>query len=285
VLSMRKKILFTTDTDGYIYIQEKKHPVRMAEQNTSVRGAVTERRDEMINICGTEFDLEHPKSIYVNCDCMIGMKQFPDKYFDIAVVDPPYFSGPEKRKFYGRKISPIGVQRVYESMSEWNVPDKKYFHELFRVSKRQIIWGCNYFDFHFGSGRIVWDKCNGKSSFSDCEIAYCSMHDSVRMFRYMWNGMMQGKSITEGHIQQGNKKLNEKRIHPTQKPVNLYRWILQKYKIPPSWKILDTHVGSASSLIAFHENGNQFAGFEKDKYMYELSMQRYKAETCTNEFI
>ena len=91
--------------------------------------------------------------------------------------------------------------------------------------------------------------------------------------------MMQGKSITEGHIQQGNKKLNEKRIHPTQKPVNLYRWIVQKY-IQRGWKALDTHAGSASSLIAYCEAKIPFWAFEKDKRMYDLSTERYRAETA-----
>lgn len=217
---------------------------------------------------------------YYNMDCMDGMKEFPEKYFDIAIVDPPYFKGPDKRKYYGRKTSPIGVQRVYPKIDNWEIPTEAYFDELARVSKHQIVWGCNYFNYPFGSGRIVWDKCNDSNCFSDCELAFCSLHDSVRIFRYMWNGMFQGKSITEGTVQQGNKALNEKRIHPTQKPINLYRWILQKYKIPPDWKILDTHVGSASSLIAFHENGNPFVGFEKDKHMYDLSIERYIEETA-----
>lgn len=214
---------------------------------------------------------------FYNMDCMNGMKEFSDKYFDIAVVDPPYFEGPEKRKFYGRKVSPIGVQRIYEEMDAWEIPEKAYFEELFRVSKQQIIWGCNYFDYHFGPGRIVWDKCNGKSSFSDCEIAYCSLHDSVRLFRYMWNGMMQGKSVDEGWIQQGNKKKNEIRIHPTQKPVNLYKWITREY-IKSGWKALDTHVGSASSLVAYEEAGVQYVGFEKDTRMYKKAKQRLEAE-------
>ncbi len=129
-------------------------------------------------------------------------------------------------------------------------------------------------------GRIIWDKCNDGSDQSNAEIAYNSLTNRVDIFRYLWRGMFQGKSIAEGTIQQGNKKLNEKRIHPTQKPVNLYRWILQKYKIPQEWKILDTHVGSASSLIALHEARMQFVGFEKDQYMYGLSMERYKTETA-----
>lgn len=167
---------------------------------------------------------------FIYGNCMSYLPDFPDNYFDVAVVDPPYFSGPEKRKFYGNETSPIGVKRVeYEKMDTWKPPSKEYFNQLFRISKNQIIWGCNYFDYNFPPGRIIWDKCNGNSSFSDCEIAACSFHDSVRLFRYMWNGMQQGKSINEGWIQQGNKSMNEKRIHQTQKPVNLYRWICQRY--------------------------------------------------------
>lgn len=208
------------------------------------------------------------------------MKKYPDNFFDLAIVDPPYFSGPEKRRYYGRKVSPIGVKRLYGETSEWEVPDNEYFDELFRISKHQIIWGVNYFDYNFGAGRIIWDKVNGESSFSDCEIAYCSFHDSVRLFRYMWNGMMQGKSISEGHIQQGNKSLNEKRIHPTQKPVNLYRWLIQKYA-KEGYKILDTHVGSASSLIAFEEAGLEYIGFEKDEQIFKSALARlegYKSQ-------
>lgn len=208
-----------------------------------------------------------------NMNCMMGMTKIPDKYFDLAIVDPPYFSGPEKRGYYGRRISPIGVHRAYATTENWSVPDKAYFEELMRVSQNQIIWGCNYFDYPFGPGRIVWDKCNGNSSFSDAEIAYCSLHDSVRLFRYMWNGMNQGKSITEGHIMQGNKTLNEKRIHPTQKPVALYKWLLMTYAKPGD-KILDTHVGSGSSLIACHDMGYDYMGFEIDSSCYALAVER-----------
>ena len=212
-------------------------------------------------------------SEFINADCLEVMAKYPNGYFDLAIVDPPYFSGPEKRKYYGRKVSSIGVKRLYGETSEWKVPDKDYFEELFRVSKNQIIWGVNYFDYHFGSGRIVWDKVNGQSSFSDCELAYCSLHESTRLFRYMWNGMMQGKSISEGHIQQGNKSLNEIRIHPTQKPVNLYIWLLQNYASDGD-RILDTHVGSASSLIACEELGFDYVGCESDKDIFESSNRR-----------
>lgn len=209
-----------------------------------------------------------------NMDCMDGMKQIPDKYFELAIVDPPYFKGPNKRRFYGRTINKLKIKRRnYEVIENWNVPEEEYFKELLRVSKNQIVWGSNYFDYYLGPGLIVWDKVNGESSFSDCEIAYCSMHNKTKMFRYMWNGMMQGKSISEGHIQQGDKSKNEIRIHPTQKPVNLYKWTLMNYAKPGD-KILDTHAGSASSLVACYEMGFDFLGFELDKNMYELASNR-----------
>lgn len=215
---------------------------------------------------------------FYNMNCMDGMKDFPDNHFDLAIVDPPYFSGSERRNYYGRTVSPIGVQRVYQPSEKWEPPGRTYFEELFRVSKNQIIWGCNYFDYLFPtSGRIVWDKCNDNSCFSDCEIAFCSCHNSVRIFRYMWNGMMQGKSIKEGWVQQGNKKLNEKRIHPTQKPVALYEWCLKEYAKPGDI-ILDTHVGSASSLIACRNTGHKYVGFEVDPYHYGRAQERLDAE-------
>ena len=142
-----------------------------------------------------------PYSKVYNMDCKEGMKQYPDKHFDLAIVDPPYFDGPNRRLYYGNEVNKLNIRRVnYPKINNWGVPSPDYFRELFRVSKSQIVWGCNYYDYRFGPGRIIWDKCNGSSSFSDCEIAYCSLHDSVRLFRYMWNGMLQGKSINEGHL-------------------------------------------------------------------------------------
>lgn len=212
-----------------------------------------------------------------NIDCMEAMKQIPDKYFELAIVDPPYFDGPNKRKYYGRTVNKLNIRRKqYNVIEDWSVPDKEYFKELLRVSKNQIVWGCNYFDYYLGPGLIIWDKVNGKSSFSDCEVAYCSMHNKTKMFRYMWNGMMQGKSISEGHIMQGDKSKNEIRIHSTQKPVNLYKWILLNYAKQGD-KILDTHVGSASSLIACHEMGFEFLGFEKDREMFNLASNRLES--------
>ena len=211
-------------------------------------------------------------------DCMEGMKQFPDKFFDLAVVDPPYFSGPEQRGYYGSKVSKIGVHRDYMISPKWKVPGEEYFNELIRVSKYYIVWGCNYFHFDFAPGRIVWDKCNQNTSFSDCEIAATNLFNSVRLFRYMWNGMMQGKSIREGHIQQGNKRLNEKRIHPTQKPVALYDWTFKNFT-RPGYKILDTHLGSGSSRIAAYEAGLEFVGFEIEPYYFAVQEQRFEEHT------
>ena len=213
-----------------------------------------------------------------NEDCMEGMKKYPDKYFDLAVVDPPYFSGPERRGYYGSRESKIGVHRDYQISPQWKIPGPEYFKELFRVSKKYIVFGCNYYNMVFAPGRIVRDKCNKGTSFSDCEIAATNLFSSVRLFRYMWNGMMQGKSISEGWIQQGNKKKNEARIHPTQKPTALYTWIFQNYA-KPGYKILDTHLGSGSSRIAAYEQNLGFIGFEIDPYYFRAQEERFKDYT------
>lgn len=223
---------------------------------------------------GEVFKLNH----CYNVDCVPAMELFPDNYFDLAVVDPPYFSGPERRGFYGSKVSKIGVHRDYPISPAWIRPGPEYFRELLRVSRHYIVWGCNYFDYKFATGRIVWDKCNGSSSFSDCEIAATDLFTSVRLFRYMWSGMMQGKSIAEGGTMQGNKSLNEKRIHPTQKPVVLYDWIFKNYA-EPGQKILDTHLGSGSSRIAAYEARLDFIGFEIDPFYFQLEEERFAEYT------
>lgn len=213
-------------------------------------------------------------SVAYNMDCMDAMRAMPDGAFDLAVVDPPYFSGPERRGYYGSRVSKIGVRRDYPVSPAWKIPGQAYFDELRRIAKRYIVWGCNYFDYVFASGRIVWDKCNGNSSFSDCEIAATNCHDSVRLFRYMWNGMLQGKSIAEGFVQQGNKALNGQRIHPTQKPVALYAWIFSRYAKPGD-RVLDTHLGSGSSRIAALNAGLDFVGIELDKTYFDLEEKRF----------
>lgn len=213
-------------------------------------------------------------SITYNMDCMEYMKLQPDKAFSLAVVDPPYFSGPERRGYYGNKVSKIGVHRSYKRSQKWEVPGAAYFDELCRVAQKIIVFGCNYYKYNFPPGRIVWDKCNGGSSFSDCELAATNCHESVRLFRYMWNGMMQGKSIEDGATMQGNKRKNEIRIHPTQKPVALYAWIFSRYAKQGD-RILDTHLGSGSSRIAAWNAGVDFVGIELDKYYFELEERRF----------
>lgn len=210
----------------------------------------------------------------VHGDCMDTLRTLPDKSYDLAIVDPPYFSGPERRGYYGRSRSTTGVKRVdYPKSDKWHIPDTEYFRELERVARYYIVWGCNYFDYVFATGRIVWDKCNQSSTYSDCEIAATNLFTSVRLFAYMWNGMCQGRSINEGRIMQGNKKLNEKRIHPTQKPVALYAWLLMRYA-RDGWKILDTHLGSGSIAIACDDLGFPLLGIELDKNYYEAAKSR-----------
>lgn len=207
---------------------------------------------------------------YYNMDCMDGMKQFPDRYFDLAIVDVPYGIGENGDKNHTR--SRLAIAKDYKAFSgnDLKSPDDDYFKELFRVSKNQIIFGANHFisKIPFDSSCwIVWDKDNGNSDFADCELAWTSFDTAVRKVKYRWNGMLQE-----------NMKNKEKRIHPTQKPVALYEWILNKYANAGDI-ILDAHVGSASSLIACRNTNHKFIGFELDKHYFELSMKRYIEET------
>lgn len=207
----------------------------------------------------------------LNMDCMEYLKQCKDNEFDLAIVDPPYFDGPNKENYYrnGEKSKTGAPAGKYKKIETWQVPGEIYFNELLRVSKHQIIWGCNYYSKFIPSvGRIVWDKENGDSSFSDGEIASCSKMESVRFFKYRWNGMLQG-----------NMKNKEQRIHPTQKPVPLYDWLLSKYA-EPNMKILDTHLGSGSSAIAAHYFGCDFVGIELDKDYFEAAQKRFEQQTA-----
>lgn len=222
---------------------------------------------------------------YFNADCMTAMREFPDGYFDIAVCDPPYGLNAELVKDRGtyakqRNGSKIFVSSETYDVQDWDKepPSPEYFRELFRISRNQIIWGCNYFDYPLPGGRIVWDKCNDGSDQSGAEIAYCSFNKRVDVIRYMWRGMMQGKSIVDGTVQQGNKALNEKRITPTQKPVAVYKAILGRYT-QRGMKMIDTHVGSASSLIAAHDCGLRYVGFEICPDIYEKSKRRLDNHT------
>ena len=206
---------------------------------------------------------------YYNMDCMEGMRQFPDKYFDLAIVDPPYGIGESGSKNHSR--GKLATAKDYKAFHGDDIqpPDEEYFAELFRVSKNQIIWGANHFiskipiDSHCW---IVWDKENGENDFADCELAWTSFDTAVRRLKYRWAGMLQE-----------NMKNKEFRIHPTQKPVALYEWLLNRYAKDGDI-ILDTHVGSASSLVACHRTNHKFVGFELDTNYYEKSKKRLETE-------
>ncbi len=203
---------------------------------------------------------------FFNTDCMEGMKQIPDKYFDLAIVDPPYGIGESGAKNKTR-TGGLAKPKDYKAFhgDDLKPPDGEYFKELMRVSKNQIIWGSNHFISRIpydSSCWIVWDKDNGETDFADCELAWSSFRTAVRQFRFKWQGMLQG-----------NMKNKEYRIHPTQKPVALYKWLLKNYAKPGD-KILDTHVGSASSLIACHDLGFEYLGFELDTDYYRMATER-----------
>lgn len=206
--------------------------------------------------------------VLLNIDCMQYMAGLPDKSFDLAIVDPPYFEDYGKEIFPGAEISTTGVMRNRFESKQWNIPSEEYFKQLIRVSKEQIIWGFNYYSIkNISSGRIIWDKKNDTSSFSKAEIAYCSKHNSVQIFRYTWNGMIQE-----------NMRQKERRIHPTQKPVALYRWLLENYA-EKGQRILDTHLGSGSSAIAAHYFGCDFVGCEIDGHYYRAAKERFEKQT------
>ena len=197
---------------------------------------------------------------YYNEDCMVGMKRYKDKHFSLAICDPPYFAGAGDPSYYRSRTCQSKAKPITET---WNVPDENYFKELFRVSKKQIIWGCNYYAKYIPhTSRIVWDKVNDGTPFSQAEIASWSEGVKVYMYRYMWNGMLQQ-----------DMKNKERRFHPTQKPVALYKWLLHNYAKQGDL-ILDTHVGSASSLIACYDMGFDAVGFELDKDYYNASKKR-----------
>jgi site-specific DNA-methyltransferase (adenine-specific) len=207
------------------------------------------------------------KNIVYNCDCMEFMKNTPDKYYDLAITDPPFFSGPKKTGFY--KGGNSKRYNEYPSIKNWTNPKQEYFNELLRISKFQIIFGINYYNIEYlGSGRIIWDKLNDSTSFSDCEIAYTNLFNHVRIFRFLWNGFLQGN------------KIKEIRVHPTQKPVELYLWLLKNYA-KPNDKIFDSHIGSGSIRIACDELQHEFEGCELDKHYFdaqELRFNKYKQQ-------
>ena len=185
-----------------------------------------------------------------NCDCMELMAKTPDKYYSLALVDPPY--GLPKDAVHGRgKLK----NRAINTMNmKWDVaPNDDYFRELFRISKNQIIWGGNYFPLPPSRCILCWDKCQPWENFSQIELAWTSFNYPAQIFKF-------------------DNRTGDK-IHPTQKPIPLYKWLLQKYAKEGD-KILDTHFGSLSIGIACHDLHFELTASELDKEYYELGKNR-----------
>lgn len=187
-------------------------------------------------------------NIAENIDCMEAMKRYPDKWFELAIIDPPYGIG----------ISSNPVRQQHKKKS-WDsaIPNSEYFIELFRVSVNQIVWGGNYFPLHPSQGFIIWDKKQPHDfSLAMCEFAWMSFQKPAKIF-------------TQSVLKEQNK------IHPTQKPIALYKWLLTNYAKAGD-KILDTHLGSGSSRIAAYDLGFDFTGFELDKYYFDAQEKRFQ---------
>lgn len=208
-------------------------------------------------------------NIAYNMDCMEAMREMPDKCFDLAVVDPMYGIGENGARSGSRCTL---ANRIDYKPVDDTAPDDEYFKQLFRVSKNQIIWGANHFIESFSrnsSNWIVWDKDNGNTNYADCELAWTSFTGSVRKFKYLWSGMRQEK--------QGIN--HQYRIHPCEKPIALYDWILARYA-QPGEKILDTHLGSGSSRIAAYKKELDFVGFEIDPHYFAAQEKRFGEYTA-----
>jgi len=205
--------------------------------------------------------------IYIeNCDNMLLMARYPDNYFDLAIVDPPY--GIDFSNFNRTNKASDGTRvkaNKYKN-SNWDdsIPNDEYFIELIRVSKQQIVWGGNYFPILWNNGCkgfIFWYKGNPVPNFADGELAYTSFNKVAKQFDFRYYGALQGKTSADD------------KIHPTQKPKELYRWLLDNYAQEGD-KILDTHLGSGSIAIACHDYGFELTACELDKEYYDKAIQR-----------
>ena len=212
-------------------------------------------------------------NIAYNMDCMEGMKQYPDGYFDLAVVDPVYGDVPKGGYMNGTGGGLVKHKDYHAAIWQQAKTGPEYFKELFRVSKNQIIWGGNYFVEAIGRNSpcwIVWDKCHPEGvNYADCELAWTSFPNAARLFKYRWNGFIQQ-----------NMKNREVRIHPTQQPTDLYRWIYRIFKIPPGSKVIDTHLGSGTNRRAAYDFDLDFVGFEVDKTYFDLQEMAYQEYTA-----
>lgn len=190
-----------------------------------------------------------------NADCLEIMKTFPDKYFELAIVDPPYGINFSKTH--------TGTGWIVRESKEWDssIPSKEYFEELFRVSKNRIIWGGNYMVQYLtpSMGWIFWDKGQRNFSLADGELAYTSFNKALRVYTYS----------------RGKHQATREGWHPTEKPIQLYKWLLTNYAKQGD-KILDTHFGSLSIGIACHDMGFDLTACELDKDYYEAGKKRLK---------
>lgn len=197
-----------------------------------------------------------------NEDNMQLMARCPDNHFDLAIVDPPYGINVNKMTLGN------GKRKLYRGSNNWDAkpPSKKYFNELFRVSKNQVIWGANHFIEQFSinsSCWFFWDKGTGQNDFADGELAWTSFKGAMRKVFISWVGA------------NAKEKNENDRVHPTQKPVKLYEWLLINYAKEGD-KILDTHLGSGSIAIACHNLGFDLTACELDKEYYEAAIKRLK---------
>lgn len=217
-----------------------------------------------------------------NEDNMRLMGRYSDKYFDLAIVDLEYGIGASKPSTKPAAVkqkngSKLNVKQHNYLPKDWDFKksSQEYLNELFRVSKNQIVFGGNYYGLQ--GGYIVWDKLNGECDQFGCELAWQSFNNRTDIVYYLWSGMFQGlkvsKNVREALIQIGDKSKNEKRIHPTQKPVKLYEWFLMNYAKEGD-KILDTHLGSGSIAIACHNMGFNLTACEIDKDYYTDAVNR-----------
>jgi site-specific DNA-methyltransferase (adenine-specific) len=191
------------------------------------------------------------------------MARYEDNYFDLAIVDPPYGSNDAIGLKDNTSKNKQATKRTNYNVFQNIAPSKKYFDELIRISKNQIIWGVNFYNnYNFSGGRLVWDKKG--TAFGRAEMAYLSMTKSVNICEIIWNGMIQH-----------DMKNKETRIHPTQKPVKLYEWLLMNYGKEGD-KILDTHLGSGSIALACHNLGFDLTACELDTEYYSAAIKRLK---------
>ena len=211
-------------------------------------------------------------------NCMDEMKNYSNNQFDIAIVDPPYGINIEKsqQKYNKSNIISNGGKWKSYKIKEWDnaIPDKEYFDELKRVSRNQIIWGGNYFLDYLGKTKciLIWDKIQ-RTYLSDGEVAWTSLDKPMKVFRY---------AKINAYV---NDLRGDEKIHPTQKPIKLYEWLIDNYTKEEE-SILDTHLGSGSSAIAAFRKNRNFTGIEIDTEYYQLAITRYNLQTLTtaNEF-